>query len=281
MQKTFELKQGKLFKTFRQSSQDTDIYKEKSKRSSSLRLYPLVTDFNPALPNVGHILNKHKNILKLDTELCKVIIPENIFTSFRGAKTLNDLLIHSRIPPLVEDYPPDTSEEAENVMGCWPCKHKCNLCKYYLKQSKTVTSFHTNTVFKIKEYIDCDSENAVYLINDLVCQISSVGCTAISTKERFRNHKSHIKKMRATCEVSTHFMDNKVVHPLDTSTYSNYDSSLSSQIEVIIIEKVNVSNPNASAQERLKEIKSREWYWQNQLKTLRQYGGMNVREEKS
>ena len=76
-------------------------------------------------------------------------------------------------------------------------------------------------------------------------------------------------------------MDNKVVHPLDTSTYSNYDSSLSSQIEVIIIEKVNVSNPNASAQERLKEIKSREWYWQNQLKTLRQYGGMNVREEKS
>ena len=97
---------------------------------------------------------------------------------------------------------------------------------------------------------------------------------------RFRNHKSHIKFSRPTCEVSTHFKDNKAVHPLDTTTPSKYDKCLSSQLEVVLIEKVAVSDPSADTQERLRECKKREWYWQNQLKTLRQYGGMNVREEK-
>ena len=29
-----------------------------------------------------------------------------------------------------------------------------------------------------------------------------------------------------------------------------------------------------------KKLKEREWYWQNNLKTLRQYGGLNIREER-
>ena len=50
-------------------------------------------------------------------------------------------------------------------------------------------------------------------------------------------------------------------------------SSLSTEIEIILIEEIDGHH------KRLNACKKREWFWQNQLKTLRQYGGMNVREE--
>ena len=133
----------------------------------------------------------------------------------------------------------------------------------------------------IRNYIDCDSKNVIYVINDLACKISSVGCTSDSMKVRFRNHKSHIKNKRRTCEVSCHYSDNETIHILDKASTKTFNDTLMKQIEVIIIEQVDVSKVKNDGQSRLRECKRREWYWQNQLKTLRQYGGMNIREERN
>ncbi len=246
---------------------------------------PLVTDFNPALPNIGRILNKHKHILRMDHDLMKAVDPDDIFASFRGAKTLHDMLVHSRLAPSEEKEcsPNETSHErveGESSGGCFPCEKKCDLCNNFLKETTTVYSFHTNQVFSIRQNMNCTLENVVYIINDLKCNLSSVGCTANSLKVRFRNHKSHIKKCRRTCEVSSHFADNTSIHNLDKSDNKSFTNSLSSEIEVILIEQVDVSHVEDDPQIRLRECKKREWFWQNQLKTLRQYGGMNVREEK-
>ena len=255
---------------------------ENDDTSIAQKVLPLITEFNPGLPNIGQVLNKHKHILELDPNLLKAINPDNIFTSFRGAKTLQDLLIHSKLPPLqVEPSPSSPEEMGNNPGGCGPCKKKCNLCKNFLKESDIAYSYHTNSVFRIKGALDCDTENVIYIINDTICELSSIGCTADSMKVRFRNHKSHIKYARRTCEVSVHFSENHGVHSFDKTTPKSYDSSLKDQLEVIIIEKVDVSKVGKDTKSRLKECKKREWYWQNQLKTLRQYGGMNVREEKS
>ena len=121
----------------------------------------------------------------------------------------------------------------------------------------------------------------MYIINDLNCKMSSVGCTSDSMKVRFRNHKSHIKTQRRTCEVSSHFTDNQALHHLDKTTTKSYTDSLSKQLDIIIVEQVDVSGVANDPKSRLNECKKREWFWQNQLKTLKQYGGMNVREEKS
>ncbi len=100
-------------------------------------------------------------------------------------------------------------------------------------------------------------------------------------KVRFRNHKSLIKCKKRLCEVSKHFADNQLLHDLDKSSPSNYDKCLKQQIEVIIIEKVDVSGVGPDSKSRLRKCKDREWYWQNNLKSLRQYGGLNIREERS
>ena len=114
-----------------------------------------------------------------------------------------------------------------------------------------------------------------------MCNSSSIGCTADALKVRFRNHKSHIKAFKRLCEVSKHFSDNTSVHNLDRSSCKSFDSSLKEQLEIIIIEQVDVSNMDQDTQSRLRKCKEREWFWQNNLKTLRQHGGMNVREERS
>ena len=67
-------------------------------------------------------------------------------------------------------------------------------------------SIYIYTKYKIKDIIDCNSR--IYISNDNVCKISSVGYTADNMKTRFTNHKSHIKYNKRLCEVLKHFSDN-------------------------------------------------------------------------
>ena len=222
---------------------------------------------------IGHVLHKYKYILELDKELAQVIKPSNIFASFRKSKTIQDLLVHSKLPQVEE------SERTEGIKGCKPCAKGCVLCKYYLKETSTVTSFHTNREFRIESELDCQVEGVIYLINDLVCKISYIGCTTLTSHGRFANHKSHIKKWRCTCEVSKHFKNYEHKHELNrNSTNKNYDESLGKQIDYIIVEKVDFKGTTDPG-ERVKLCQRREGYWQNQLKTLNIYGGMNIRDE--
>ena len=81
--------------------------------------------------------------------------------------------------------------------------------------------------------------------------------------------------------MSKHIADNLILHELDKSSHMKYDTSLSKQIEVIIIEEVDLTEVGTDIESIRKKLKEREWYWQNNLNTLRQYGGLNVREERS
>ena len=285
-------------------------------QSDKGRLFPLVTPFNPSFPNVSAIINKHKHIFDLDSELKTIIKPENIFASFQGNPTILDILVHSKLPQHTNDtdhqstplesapqsepssssqsaaesssepssepssssllpYQPDllTSPSGE----CKPCDKGCNLCKNFLVSTKTFSSYHTNEIFSINETVDCNTDNVVYLINDKICKISNVGCTTNATNVRFRNHKSHIKHNRYTCEISKHFSENSAIHNLDKSNCKLYDNSLKEHIEIIIIEKVKLSKPDLDVYERLHECEIREDYWKNKLRTWNIYGGLNTR----
>ena len=254
-----------------------DSVYEASVETVEKRVLPLVCEFNPGLPNVGGVLAKHKHILSLDDELLKVINPDKIFASYRGAKTIQDLLIHSKLPCLDVVAP----EEVEFSGKCQPCSKTCVLCKNYLKTTSHVTSCHTSSTYPIKDEVDCNTKTIVYIISDLTCSISYIGCTSDSAKVRFGNHKSHIKHGHKTCELSKHFLENPHLHPLDKSTNANFDKSLRAQLELTIIEKVKISGNNLDSYSKLNQCKVRECFWQNKLRTMKDYGGLNVREERN
>ena len=245
------------------------------------RVFPLISDFNPALPNVSNVLNKYKSIINLDQELAQVIKPQNIFASFRRPKTIKDLLIHSKLDKVEKNGGNGEVDQVGTATGvCKPCAKSCVLCRYYLKESRYFKSYHCNKTFPICHEIDCETENVIYMINDIICKRSYVGCTTTSTRLRFSNHKSHLKKLRRTCELSGHFSMNQFIHKLDRQPKTNkeFDLDLQKHLEIIIIEEVDVKDVKNNI-ERFKICQEREGYWQHELRTLAIHGGLNKRDE--
>ena len=110
-----------------------------------------------------------------------------MFASIRSAKTIHDKLVHSRLPAL-EDSTDEKKpgDEVQPIGGCKHCNSKrCDICNNFPKQTNTAYSYHTNSIFNINQNFNCESKNVVYVINDLMCKISSVGCTSESINDNF------------------------------------------------------------------------------------------------
>ena len=254
---------------------------ELAHESKSSRCFPLVCDFNPALPNVTKVLNKHKYILELDDNLKGIIPSSSIFASFRKCQTIQDMLVNSKLKP---SQISNNNKNCSNILkGCVPCKNKkCIIHELYLKKTDTFKSYMNNREFKITSQIDCNTQGVIYMINDTMCKVSYVGHTTDSIKGRFQNHKSHIKKRKRLCELSSHFIDSASVtndHGLDKSTFKKYDETLSKVLEIYLIEHVKFTDTD-SEEEKVRKCRIREVYWQNQLGTMQIYGGLNKRDER-
>ena len=83
---------------------------------------------------------------------------------------------------------------------------------------------------------------------------------------------------RNNCAFTKHFTNNKEIHPIDISSHKSYDATLSKIIEVTIIEKVKLNDSDEEIEIKNKCL-AREAYWQEKLKTMEKYGGINKRED--
>ena len=103
------------------------------------------TEYNPHLPAVAPVLNRHKHILLLDPSVSAAIPPDSIFASYKQPKSIKDMLVRSKF------VSNDQACDSNNLdHGCKPCK-KCYMCKSYLVEAKTFKSFECNEVFTIKQ----------------------------------------------------------------------------------------------------------------------------------
>ena len=256
------------------------------------RCYPLVTDFNPALPNLARIINKFKHILDIDPKVSRVIPPESVFVSFRRAKNFKDLVVHSKLRGSIDNnvckFVNNICSNTESVNlckkptlgSCKPCGNKkCVLHEKYLSVGSTFTSFHTDQVFNIVGDIDCNTKGIIYLIDCKACRVSYVGYTQDNAKVRFSNHKSHIKKCIILCEFTKHMLSDDDLHPLDRSSFKSYDESLSKLVDITLIERVEY-DAKASKEEVKRICHERETHWHHELRTLSAFGGLNKREDR-
>ena len=139
------------------------LYNTKCDTSKSHnRCFPLVCDYNPGLPNIGGILNKHKHILDLDDDLKDVINKDNIFALYRGTKTIKDILTHSKL----RSGHVDTQEDQRSVPNgeCKKCNKQCYVCKNYLIEGTETDSYHTNTIHSLQGISNCSTKCVVYMI---------------------------------------------------------------------------------------------------------------------
>ena len=264
------------------------LYQVKANSSTGKLFLPLVTETNPALPDMAKIINKHKHILALDPTLEKVIPADSLFVSHRSAKTIADRLISSKRPQpsaVVESVAEhnnsinaDPVEIENDNLGCKKCSaSRCYMCKHFLNESTTFSSCHTEQTFRHKHLMTCSTENVIYMIDCVVHNVSYIGYTTTNIKTRFSNNKSHLKNNNASCEIVKHLM--QLDHNIDFSSTKLYDESLGRCLNITLIEKVDLGNASTTAEKEAK-CETREGYWQTQLKTLRTGGGLNSKDSR-
>ncbi len=155
-------------------------------------------------------------------------------------------------------------------------------------ETNTFTSFHTDKVYTIKQELTCTTEGVIYLLHDKMCQRSYVGSTITDMRTRAANYRSHIQTQHKGCEIATHFAEYKDNHPLPkkgetTTTKSEYlglyNNHLSNHIEFVLIDRV-IFPANASSTEKRSLMEKSEGYWQTQLRTMKKYGGLNIKDER-
>ena len=261
----------------------TTLFTEKTKDNTSTRCFPLVTEFNPHLPAVAPVLNKHKHILLEDPKISSIIPPDSIFASFSQPKSIHDLLVSSKFSSGLTPK--------MNMNGkCVKCNN-CVLCNHLLVETSTFSGFHTDKKYGIKEELMCTTEGVIYLLNDLICRKSYVGSTIGNMRTRAANYRNHIKTQHKGCEIATHFSQLPDAHSLPALTAQGssmitkkeqqelFNNNLSEQIEFILIDRVAFPD-NSTSTEKRSLIEKSEGYWQTQLRTMKKYGGLNVRDER-
>ena len=133
------------------------------------------------------------------------------------------------------------------------CKRsRCKTCSHVDTKSE-FQSNSTGEKFEIKQMLNCDSHNVIYLISCKKCGIQYVGKTETSLGVRFTQHKSAIRN-EYDKSVPIHF--NQPDHSLD-------------HCQIIPIEQVQVCLDNKSNTEA---IRKREDYWIECLNTVHPHG---------
>ena len=230
------------------------------------RRFPLVLDFHPSFADASKVINKHKHLLDLDLNLTKVIDKNNLFVTFRKARTLSDLLVHSRYP---------VTTKVTQDRGCFSCK-RCVLCKNYMIETTSIQSLTTSKHHQINCKVTCTDSHVVYVITDLVCGRQSVGSSEGTMRVRLANHKSHIKKNAKTCRVAVHFNE----EPKHSFDINNLDATLALELSVTLIDKVT-PEPWDTKDTIFTKLIKKESYWQNQLNSFTWAGGLNTRNERT
>ena len=184
---------------------------------------------------------------------------------------MKDLLVPSKLKPKAKKS--ETSQaEVDSDAGCFTCDAKCKLCSDFMESPNTTWSFHTARTFSFKSVLNCKIENIIYKLDCLPCRKSSVGSTSWNMTSRWPNHKSHIRCNKSTCEIASHFSSS---HGLDLkSPLDIFDAQLKKILRVTIIDHVEMTEATSKTH-RTKCLKNREYYWQHQLKTLFEVGGLN------
>ena len=214
------------------------------------KVFPLVMDYNPRLPSIGNLIQKHLPLIQASEELSVLFPKHSIFPAFRRPKNLKEM-VNSKSK---------SQNDVDNKNGCFKCNGRCDFCSNFMQQTDSFCSVKTGRKYCIKQSITCSSRNIIYLATCTRCSLQYVGSTTTEFKVRFRNHKSSMLTNKKTCEVAVHF---------------NCGEHAVTDFEFIGIEKIYHSNSSRSLENVLL---TREAFWSAQLCTLFPQG-LNKRQE--
>ena len=186
----------------------------------------------------------------------------SLLVSYKKAPNLKQILVDQRYNDRNKSSnSPSFAFQNESAAdeGVFICNRKCQMCQNnFLIPGKHFRCTVTNKKYKIKQHLDCNARNVIYLITCSTCQKQYVGSTT-NLKTRFTNYKSDIKQSKKSCTCVQHF--GKIHNWTD--------------FKIQPIELVHMTNGMQSS-EKERKLLARERHWMAELRTI--HFGLNDRD---
>ena len=233
------------------------------KQKNNKEVTAWVVDYNPRLPSLNKFIKKSINKLYADEQMKKCFPEGSLLVSHKKTPNLKQILVDERYNNRnkAQNLPANNQvNETALEKGIFLCNRKCQMCqKQHLIPGKYFRCTVTKKSYAIRQHLDCNVRNVIYLITCNACQKQYVGSTT-NLKTRFANYKSNIKLVNKSCTCVQHF--------------GREHNWLDFRIQPI--EKVYLSEELQSS-EKEKKLLARERYWMAELRTI--YFGLNDRDD--
>ena len=161
---------------------------------------PFVITYNPALPNLAHIIHKHSNVL-YSSDRCRNAFKNLPLVAYRRCKNISDILVRAQLTNST-----DTSNSRPTPGSFWCNNRNCTTFPYIERGRNQYTFHSTGETHHIKSHI---TFNVIYLIQCGLCNLQYTGETKRRLKDRFNEHRRPILNPTGNyihTAVSEHFL---------------------------------------------------------------------------
>ena len=175
-----------------------------------------VTTYDPRLPDLPAILNKHyRSMVNMDNYL-KEVFPYPPMLAYKRPNNIKSFLIKAK----VFNNKNRTSQRVLN--GMKKCTKQCPICPY-VNEGKSIQS--DNFTWFIRKNLNCQSKNVIYMIE----------CNLDKCKQRYIGESER----RLTLRISEHlgYIRNKI-YSKNTGFHFNQPGHSEANLTVTILEKV-------------------------------------------
>ena len=170
-------------------------------------------DYNPHLPNVSQILQKHHRALLFNAPHLAEVFPSPPMASYRQPPNIRRLLCRSKL------YPVNRNKRLQRgtyktAPGWKKCGKGCKICPFTLDNTKEITGLASGYNHTIKESVSCDTENCIYYwrCTKPNCEdypnCEYIGMTTRKFKDRLAEHRDYPKRDVITEPSGRHFTKN-------------------------------------------------------------------------
>ena len=156
-------------------------------------------DFNPLLPKVSDVLNKHFRGMVFNKPALQNTFPNPLMAALRQPPNIRNLVCRSSLfqPKRRDQF---TRKSHRSAAGWKKCgKGSITCCPYNLPSTSQVTGKFSGFQHTIKDSVNCETENCIYY---WTCEKTNckdfprceyVGLTTRAYRTRISEHKQHVR----------------------------------------------------------------------------------------
>ena len=159
----------------------------------------LVLQYDPKLPSLSKIINKHYRSMVTQDQYLKDVFPLPPLVAYKRPRNVRDLVVKAKVPLLY------TRSSAKIQAGYKKCTNiSCMTCPYAIP-GKNVKSSATKLIVEVNASVNCFSSNIVCCISCINCGKQYIGESHRSLKDRFGEHRGCVRNEKLNKATGEHF----------------------------------------------------------------------------